>query len=93
VCATDGVAEVIEQMQFSLGEGPCVDAFHHGPGASVYAEVHQATGMISDRLDVGLDDAFVRLRAHAFAAERPVHDVSRHVVAGRVRFDDEDRDD
>lgn len=31
VCATDDVAAAIEELQFSLGEGPCVDAFHRGP--------------------------------------------------------------
>jgi hypothetical protein len=185
VCATDDVAAAIEQMQFNLGEGPCVDAFHHGPvligdledpeqvaasrwpqftreaaaagaralfalpleigairvgaldlycdqprlltdpelsvaltfadaaagalladqfadtempfdidasGSTVYAEVHQATGMISVQLDVSLDDAFVRLRAYAFATARPVHEVARDVVAGRLRFDDQDGD-
>lgn len=182
VCATDEVAGLIEEMQFSLGEGPCVEAFHHGPvlipdlndaahvassrwpqftreaaaaGAAalfalplaigairvgafdlyrdrpggltddqlsmaltladaaagallnerfgdtdipydvttssvmVHAEVHQATGMVSVQLDVSLDDAFVRLRAHAFAAERSLLDVARDVVTGALRFQHE----
>lgn len=29
VCATDGVSTLIEELQFALGEGPCVDAYHH----------------------------------------------------------------
>jgi hypothetical protein len=184
VCATDSVAAVIEELQFTLGDGPCVDAFHHGPvmiddlddydhvvrsawpqftqqasaagarallalplqigairvgaldvyrgrpgplsdaqlglaltladaaagslladrhgqaidtpldptepGASYHAEVHQATGMLSVQLGIALDDAFVRLRAYAFANERPVNDISHDVVDGRLRFDDED---
>lgn len=28
VCTTDGVSETIEQLQYALGEGPCVDAYH-----------------------------------------------------------------
>lgn len=28
VCSTDGVSAVIEQLQYDLGEGPCVDAYH-----------------------------------------------------------------
>jgi len=28
VCTTDDVSALIEDLQFSLGEGPCVDAFH-----------------------------------------------------------------
>jgi len=181
VCATDDVAAEIEELQFSLGEGPCVDAFHRGPvliddlgdpsylasspwpqftmqaaaagaralfafplqigairigafdlyrdtpggladdqlalaltfadaaagsllahddhahrtlpdfrGSAFHAEVHQATGIISVHLDLSLEDAFVRLRAWAFAANRSVNDVARDVVAGRLRFDDED---
>lgn len=27
VCSTDGVSALIEELQFELGEGPCVDAF------------------------------------------------------------------
>ena len=28
VCTSNGVSALIEQLQFDLGEGPCVDAFH-----------------------------------------------------------------
>ena len=29
VCTTDAVSALIEQLQYELGEGPCVDAYHH----------------------------------------------------------------
>jgi hypothetical protein len=186
ICATDSVAAAIEELQFTLGEGPCVEAFHHGPvliadfddttdqssspwpqftaaasrtgaralfafplqigairigafdlyrdqpgpltgtqlsaaltfadaiagsllaehygetlggsaandpRASYYAEVHQATGTISVQLAISLDDAFVRLRARAFADDRPVNDVARDVVSGALRFHYEGRDE
>jgi hypothetical protein len=51
------------------------------------AEVYQATGMISAQLDVSLEEAFVRLRAHAFAADTPLHDVADDVVSRALRFD------
>jgi len=51
------------------------------------AEVYQATGMISAQLDVSLEEAFVRLRAHAFAADTPLHDVAGGVVSRTLRFD------
>src|SRR4051794_3324627 len=28
VCTTNAVSALIEQLQFDLGEGPCVDAYH-----------------------------------------------------------------
>lgn len=28
-CTTNSVSALIEELQFTLGEGPCVDAFHH----------------------------------------------------------------
>ena len=50
------------------------------------AEVHQATGMISVQLGVSLEEAFVRLRAHAFASNAPLGDVAAEVVDRRLRF-------
>ncbi len=29
ICSTDEVSALIEQLQYTLGEGPCVDAFNH----------------------------------------------------------------
>jgi GAF domain/ANTAR domain len=50
------------------------------------AEIHQATGMVSAQLDVTVEEALVRLRAHAFARELPIADVAREVVARRLRL-------
>lgn len=180
VCTTNKVSDVIEQLQFGLGEGPCVDAYHQdrpvleadlnepstprwpafagpaveagvravfgfplhvgavrlgalnlyrdrpGPltdeqhadalamadvaaqallmlqadapagklaaeleaGADFQYVVHQASGMVAAQLDVGVDQALVRLRAHAFGNDRTLTEVGRDVVAGRLRFDD-----
>jgi len=51
------------------------------------AEVYQATGMMSVQLGVSLEDAFVRLRAHAFAAGLPLGDIAGDVVSRKLRFD------
>lgn len=50
-------------------------------------EVHQATGMISVQLAISTSDALARLRAHAFADERPLSAVAADVVARRIRFE------
>jgi ANTAR domain len=50
------------------------------------AEVHQATGMISVQLGVSLEEAFVRLRAHAFASNTALGAVAGEVVRRRLRF-------
>jgi hypothetical protein len=44
------------------------------------AEVHQATGMVSAQLHIGVVEALARIRAHSFATGTNVHDVARAVV-------------
>jgi hypothetical protein len=51
------------------------------------AEVHQATGMVSVQLGVPMEEALVRLRAHAFAHDRSIADVAREVVARQLRLE------
>ncbi|MFE7932250.1 ANTAR domain-containing protein [Streptomyces sp. NPDC057456] len=50
------------------------------------AEIDQATGMLTVQLGVGMEEAFVRLRAHAYAQGRQLADVAADVVARRFRF-------
>jgi hypothetical protein len=56
--------------------------------ANLRAEVHQATGMISAQLDVGVEEAFLRLQAHAYATGRRIGEVGDDVVARRLRFEE-----
>ena len=51
--------------------------------------VHQATGMISVQLGVSMQEALLRLRAHAYGSERPLGEVAQDVVARRLRFRDD----
>jgi AmiR/NasT family two-component response regulator len=48
--------------------------------------VHQASGVLSVQLDIGVGEALVRLRAYAFAHDRPLTDVAQDVVAHRLRL-------
>jgi hypothetical protein len=179
VCSSNDVSALIEELQYTLGEGPCVDAYHDDrpilepdlaaattrwlaftppavaagaraifgfplqlggirlgalnlyrdqPGpmdeeqyadalvlASVAAKavlamqaqalpgnlateleqgadfrfvVHQASGMVSAQLGVGVGEALVRLRAYAFANNRLIAEVAEAIVARRLRLDD-----
>jgi hypothetical protein len=176
--ASDPASEAIEELQFELGEGPCIDAFAsrrvvlepdlargaptrwlaytpaalaHGIGAVfafplqigaarlgvmdvyrtcpgtlsdeslaqalTFAEValetlldaqakaaigqaaagldraldshyviYQAQGMTMVDLGVPLADALARLRAHAYTHDRPLREIARDIVAGRLRL-------
>jgi hypothetical protein len=176
LCSTDSISEQLEELQLTLGEGPCVDAFafrgavltpdlrtdearsrwpvfasaamEAGAGAvfafplqigaispgvlDMYAvapgglgteeladamafadtatllllgrgvdgpqdggledlggyraEIDQASGMLTEQLGVNIEEAFVRLRAHAYAQGRRLAEVADDVVARRLRF-------
>ncbi|MFI5676755.1 ANTAR domain-containing protein [Streptomyces cellulosae] len=184
LCSTDDISEQLEELQLTLGEGPCVDAFLHGsavltpdlltrdlqdrwtvfadaaleagaravfalplqmgaisPGVldlyanvptaldaeeladalafadlatlilldtridetgaptggpipeqsfedlgAYRAEIDQANGILTVQLGVGIEEAFVRLRAYAYARGRRLADVAADVVARRLRF-------
>jgi len=64
-----------------------------GPGgqpaelAGHRAEIDQATGMLTEQLGVGVMEAFIRLRAYAYAHDRPLADLARDIVARRLRLE------
>ncbi len=51
------------------------------------AEIDQATGMLTEQLGTGIAEAFVRLRAYAYAQDRQLGDVARDIVTRRLRLD------
>jgi hypothetical protein len=55
------------------------------------SEIHQATGMVVAQLSVAPRIAYLRLRAYAFANDRPLTDVARDVIERRLRFDPDDQ--
>jgi hypothetical protein len=50
------------------------------------AEIDQATGMLTEQLGTDIADAFVRLRAYAYANDRGLAEVARAIVARRLRL-------
>jgi hypothetical protein len=51
------------------------------------AEIDQATGMLTEQLGVGIEEAFVRLRAYAYARERRLTEVAGDIVGRRLRLE------
>jgi hypothetical protein len=79
---------LLESQDRSAGEA----AAGSGPGgqpadlALHRAEIDQATGMLTEQLGVGIAEAFIRLRAYAYAHDRRLADVARDIVARRLRL-------
>ncbi|GAC1489133.1 MAG: GAF domain-containing protein [Solirubrobacteraceae bacterium] len=82
------LADLATQIVLSLQAGAAPDTLHEllADEPPHWAEVHQATGILSVQLGVPLDEAFVRLRAHAFASGETLRLVARAVVSGQLRF-------
>jgi hypothetical protein len=59
------------------------------PDESYPLTVHQAAGIAMVQLDTGIEEALVRLRATAYRAGRPLHELAADVVAGRFTFEKE----
>ena len=83
------LADVASQVVLAVQAGAPEDQVHEllADEPPHWAEVHQATGMVSAQLSVSMDEAFVRLRAYAFAQRRPLREVARDVVERRLRLD------
>jgi hypothetical protein len=85
------LADLASQIVLAVQAGAPEDRVHEllATEPPHWAVVHQATGMISVQLEVPIDEAFVRLRAHAFADRRSLRDVAREVVARRLELEEE----
>jgi len=56
-------------------------------------EVYQATGILISALDVGADEALLRLRAHAIATGQTASEVARAITERRLMLERDDRVD
>lgn len=63
----------------------------HESRAAYQLQVHQATGMVTAQAGVTIEQAFLMLRARAFAESRPLAELAAEVVARRVRFATEEQ--
>jgi len=82
------LAGVATNMVLSLQAGAPSDELHGMLAGEPphWAEIHQATGILSVQLGVSLEEAFVRLRAHAFAQNLSLGDVASQIVNRRLRL-------
>ncbi|MGW6063157.1 ANTAR domain-containing protein [Streptomyces sp. NPDC055189] len=83
--AADGlrVADALTSRLLAWRSGAVTAPNEPGKAGSVdlhWAEVHQATGVLSYRLGVPLEEALIRLRARAFASGRPLTETAREVL-------------
>ncbi|MEV0997206.1 GAF and ANTAR domain-containing protein [Nonomuraea sp. NPDC050202] len=52
-------------------------------------EIHQATGVVAVQADCTVEEALIRLRAHALAADEPLTQVAQKVLAHTLRFSEQ----
>ncbi len=82
----DLTVEVLLDRQVGAGNSDVT----HAPAAvdvGHRAEIFQAQGMVMVQLGVSLGEALSRMRAHAYAENRPLDDVARDIVARRLHLD------
>jgi hypothetical protein len=56
-------------------------------GGDFHFVVHNAAGMISVQLGIGVADSLIRMRAYAFSHDRPLTDVALDVVHRKLRLE------
>ena len=81
----DAAVAILLHLQGTTADGQGLHAQIGHPLES-RAEIHQATGVISVQAVVGVTEALVLLRAHAYAVDRPILSVAREILAGTLRF-------
>ena len=86
------LADTACALLLDAADGSRPDGYQPTPAVLQHPEVHQATGMILVQLGVSAAVALVRLRAYAYAHDRPLRDVAADVVARRLRFDSDSGD-
>jgi len=77
--------DALLDAQATSGDGQVPDGMDRVLDA--HYVVYQAQGIVMVDLAISLSDAMARLRAYAFARDRPLSAVAQDVVAGRLRLE------
>ena len=86
----DVAAQAVLVMQSNAPTGQLASELE--AGSDFQYVVHQAAGMVAAQLDVGVTQALVRLRAHAFGNDVSLIEVAKAVVDRTLRFAAQDGD-
>ncbi len=83
------LAEVVTHAVLELQADAAPDSLagELGLGTELRTVVHQAAGMVSVQLDITIDEALSRLRAHAYVTSTPIADVAEGVVDRRLHLE------
>lgn len=81
------LAELATTALLTDTRGADIAPWARGTSPGHYDDVNIATGMLAAELRISLEDAFLRLRAHAFSHNQPILDVSRAILARELRLD------
>ncbi|AHH97933.1 hypothetical protein GCM10010174_29220 [Kutzneria viridogrisea] len=73
---TDAAEEAADQAEWIKQDNP-----------GHYDAVNIATGMLAAQLHISMEDAFLRLRAHAFSHNRPLLEVAQDVLNRSLHFE------
>jgi hypothetical protein len=84
--SADIARDAVLYQQYTAGGTSLEELLHTGGTDRIV--IHQATGMIAAQINDTTSNALARLRAAAFAAGRPMHEIAQDVVERRMRFDD-----
>jgi len=89
------VGEVIAEAVLSLQAAakPGTLAPELDMAAAYRAEIYQAAGMVAVQLQIPVSEAIARIRAFAFANDRPVSEVAADIVARRLRLTNDRQDE
>jgi hypothetical protein len=83
------ISHTIVAKQANAPPGRLAQELEGNELGDVRARVQQAAGVLSARLGIGVADALVRLRAHAYAGELSIGAVAAQVMDGTLRLDED----
>ena len=80
----DVVANWVLDVQANAPPGSVAEELERD--ADFHFVVHNAAGAVSVQLGISITEALIRLRAHAFANDKPLRDIAEDVMTRRLRF-------